>query len=55
MHHLNAIVDRKFLPSSSEDRGKIQLELSYKISIMGQYNYLAVIPDFKLQLGMKHG
>lgn len=49
-----ADVDCLYMPRSSVDRGMIQLELSYKISLMKLYKYLAAIQHWMLQLIMKH-
>ena len=36
-------VDRLYIPRNEEGRGMIQLELSYKISTVGQHKYLTTI------------
>lgn len=54
MLHPKSDVDRLYLPRSKGGRDMIQLELSYKTSTIGLYNYLDNTGDWMLQLVNRH-
>ena len=46
MHHLEADVDRVYIPRHEGGRGMIQLELSYKTWTIGQHKYPTTLTDW---------
>ena len=46
MHHLEADVDRVYIPRYEGGKGMIQLELSYKTWTIGQYKYPTTLTDW---------
>ena len=54
MHHPKSDVDRLYIQRKSGGRGMIQLELSYKTSVIGLRQYLDTTNDWMLQLVNRH-
>ena len=54
LNHPKADVHRIYLPRKSGGRGLIQLEMSFKTSIIGLSKYLHLTPDKHLQAVMEH-
>ena len=54
MSHLKADVDRIYLPRKEGGRGLMQLEYTYKISVIGLETYLEKTKDRLLRQVYKH-
>lgn len=54
MHHSKTDVDRLYLTKGNGIKAMIQLDLSYKISLIKLYKYIAAIQDLNVQLVKGH-
>ena len=54
LHHPKSDVDRLYVQRKAGGRGMIQLELSYKTSVIGLNQYLDTTNDWMLQLVNRH-
>ena len=54
MRHTKADKDRLCLPRIEASRSLIQIELTYKITIIGLHKYLQTTKDWMMEVASKH-